>query len=73
MIIGLQRISLNIGDTPLTETQQESYCFLRSIMGKDLRVEEVEDLLQLRSPLAWWSRLDHLEEKGWITRRDLLL
>ncbi len=73
VVIGLQRITLETSGTPLTKMQQECYCFLHSVIGKALRVEEVEDMLQLRSPLAWWSRLDHLEEKGWIVRQDLLL
>ena len=72
VVIGLQRITLETSGTPLSTLQRDCYCLLHSMTGKVLELDQVAAMLQLRSPLAFYSRLDHLEEKGWIVRQNLV-
>lgn len=69
VVVGLQRITLETSGTPLSTLQRDCYCWLHSMTGKVLELDQVATMLQLRSPLAFYSRLDHLEEKGWIVRQ----
>lgn len=70
--IGLQRITLLQGEIPLTKLQQATYDQLQAYAGHAYTLSEVEALLEIDSPLPFWSRLDHMEEKGWIKRKDLI-
>lgn len=53
-------------EAPLPQGQAEMYSLLLDLADGEYPLQDMVQRCQLRSPLPLWSRLRHLEEKGFI-------
>jgi hypothetical protein len=50
----------------LPSQQADTYRYLLTLEAGDYSDRVLMDQLGLRSPLPFWSRLKHLQERGWL-------